>query len=115
MRDRVKFLRRPLNSSPKPPAKRQRSRCSLNGDDDMDSNQHEKLLGEMVEEMSKKKKKSKLLCDNMEATFIRRQKWILESTPCVSSVLETYPALKHPKVVSIAMLVLEAATLVAHE
>ncbi len=56
-----------------------------------------------IAEASKERPSTKVIRRLMRTTFPRRRKWIVEASPSVPSVLESYPALKTTKYVSIML------------
>ena len=54
----------------------------------------------MADEMVKRKKNSKDLCEMRANTYSKRQKWNQQDEPPVQEILSKYPALKHSKVVN---------------
>ena len=94
LRDRFKFLRRaPTNAveGAEPPAKRPRN-----------DEGYAKNLELLQEEMGKRKKDRSiaLIQTLMEDTFTERRRWIQESQPVVSDIIEKFHPLKIRKVVS---------------
>lgn len=66
----------------------------------MDCEEDRRVVILMKDEMKRKKKNSKELCKMMQSTYSRRKLWITQEQPPVQEILDLYPALKHPKVVS---------------
>ncbi len=61
---------------------------------------YEEMTAQGVSEALKEKPSTKIVRRVMRNTYPRRRKWILEESPTVASVLESFPALKTSKYVS---------------
>ena len=110
LRDRFKFLRRPP-ISPKqsgPAPKRHKGPQPVHTAvviGEQTEEDHDADVKMMKTEMSKKKNIGEL-CAVMKRTFSNRAQWIQSNEPPVQDVLEMYPALCSPKVVSILVHIL---------
>lgn len=102
VRDRLKFLRRPVKN------KKSTSTHPVDSEEDITSEESLEIkLTSLKSECEKRKRERSmaLIQDLTTATYRNRRHWIQQKQPHVHEILEKYPSIKIRKMVSVAKVV----------